>query len=180
VELDDVRTILTSSTPDDWHQPGGWPTYHDWLAPLVDGQPIGVHEQYAVYRHDVRLTAAWGMETPGDNNPHDPDAAPWATFADRTVYSVLVDVFYCGALVERLDAAVVDGGRALLPYPRTHALAEVSDYLSRDKPSPPFGWSVTSYQRDALRLFHGLQHGPTSYADYVARSGFVVDDSAES
>lgn len=179
MKLDDVRAILISSSPEDWHQPGGWPTYHDWLSPLVDGDPPGVHDQYAVYRPDVRLTAAWGMDTPGDTNPHDPDAAPWATFADRKVTSVLVDVFYCGALVERLDGAVVDGGHALLPYPKAHALAEVSDYLDRDKPSPPFGWSVTSYQRDAIRLFHALQHRLDSYTDYVARAGFVVDDSAE-
>jgi hypothetical protein len=174
VQLDDVRTILTSTDASAWHQPGGFPTYHDWISPLVDNQPVGVHTHYAVYRPDVRLTAAWGMDVPGDNNPHDPAAAPWASFTGPRVGSVLVDVFYCGGLVERLVGAEVDDGRALLPYPRSHALAEYSDYLDRDKPTPPLGWSVTAYQRDAVRLFHELQHGPGTYDDYIRRSGFVV------
>jgi len=169
MKLSEIRTILATTKSDDWHVVPGFPTYRDNVNAIVDGlSELTSHYYTAVYQPDVSLTVAWGMDRPGDQNPHDLDSVsmtwegPWP---DRKISSFIVDVFYNSALVDRYTGADVDGGRAVLPYPTMHSLAPDGSVV---------GWTATQWQVDLFRLISDLQ-GLTEYDSYLARAQFVVD-----
>jgi len=118
----------------------------------------------------VRLTLAWGMDPPGDENPHPPGSGwTWWLPAGTTISSELVDVFYCGSLIDRHVGARVE--YAILPYPKTHGFTEIGD------PNVRVGWTVTKWQVDFFGLIHSIRYPTESYESWVDRAQFVVDDS---
>lgn len=97
MQFEAIRQILVTSGLEEWHRPPlAFPTYRDNLQAIGDCEPIPGHDSTAAYRDDVRLTIAWGMEPPGDENPIEDDNVwgEWANFPDRRVRSFLVDVFF--------------------------------------------------------------------------------------
>lgn len=171
MRLEEIRELLVTTESSDWNRIDGFPTYRDHVGPLVDAKPVESHHSVAAYEADVRLTLAWGMDPPGDENPHDTGTAPWwPEGLGSSVVSFLVDVFFCNSLVDRYVGALVDH-EACLPYPRAHMFGDVSNY------GAPVGWTATRWQVELFRLVHYLDQRPANYDSYVERSGLVVDDS---
>jgi hypothetical protein len=126
MNLEEVRRLVCQSTREDWYAVpmlgAGGPTYVDALL-VVRGNAVGVNQRWidveshhsrATYRADVSLGVAWGMAWPNDKRDFD-----WLkAFDDSTAYPTIGDILWNGALVERFFGLVVDGGNAVLPYPR--------------------------------------------------------------
>lgn len=79
----------------------------------------GYHDARAVLIEDIDVAIEWGMSS--DPLEHRRDFTPeWAPFPDPTVELCFADIYYRGALVERISIASVDGGRMYLPTPEKH------------------------------------------------------------
>ncbi|MGV0838071.1 hypothetical protein [Mycolicibacterium thermoresistibile] len=123
--LDELRTLVADSTASDWHRILKiGPTYRDrfgaWSGP---GDTSGIdHDtqvEVAVYRQDLDLTIAYGMA----ESQHDRDLKfEWSeNFPDSTIREIsLVDFFWRGSLVDRLNYVHVDGARGILPLGGGH------------------------------------------------------------
>ena len=122
--LDELITLVTSSTPEDWHTTVCWgadsgPSYRDHLNfyQVYDGQPnvlfAKAHSLVACYKPDLSVTMAWGLDAITDFEE------PWANkFPDPKAASHHIDLFYNNALVFRTEYVSVDGGRAKLATAR--------------------------------------------------------------
>ncbi len=120
--LNELFTAILSSSVDDWHfiacgGPGAGPSYRGRFSfDVREGARLSVeeasHHAVAVYRSDLSITMAWGLDCVKDFHEK------WATaFPDSRASSHHVDVFYNGALVCRSLYVLVDGGRTKLPKP---------------------------------------------------------------
>lgn len=114
---------------------------------------LGWHDARAVLNENVNISIEWGMpEDPFENRR---DYKPeWAKFPDPTAHLVYADLFYAGALVDRVLMASVDGGRAYLPVPKR----EGDRWVVMDRP----------YQ--LVRLISDIS-GSRDFDDYFKRSG---------
>jgi hypothetical protein len=78
-----------------------------------------VHQPSALVSPDraepYRVTVAWGMVI----DPESPDAAwEWAQeFIHTSVHGIWVDFLWCGALIDRVELARIDGRHGLIPFP---------------------------------------------------------------
>jgi hypothetical protein len=115
-----LRSTIIISDPDDWHRilrsrPVYREDFNTWMSPAkaAAGMNVGSHGYGAIYRPDIGLTIAYGMRSPF--SPSEP-SLQWAAFPDPTKVTVhIADVFWRGSLVDRVDYAVVDSGRYILP-----------------------------------------------------------------
>ena len=118
-----------------------------------DASVLGWHDARAVLIEDVNIAIEWGMSD--DPFEHRRDYKPeWAPFADRSVHLVYADIFYAGALVERIMMASVDGGRAYLPVPK----------LDGDR------WIVLDRPYQLVRLINDITD-TDDFDSYFERSG---------
>ena len=118
MRYDEVRKLITGSSPDDWavievegnvylDRFEGVSSGGDWRSLKAES-----HIYLAIYRADVDLRLAWGMTEAtglafeGWNFPH------------RSIERQLVDGFWRGAFVTRWPVLEVDEGSCYLPYPR--------------------------------------------------------------
>ncbi|MGB3302565.1 MAG: hypothetical protein WBA98_07730 [Gordonia sp. (in: high G+C Gram-positive bacteria)] len=132
--LDELRTLVADSTVGDWRRiRKSGPTYRDrfgpWSSP-ADGT-LGVdhdsHVELAVYRPDIDLTIAYGMAE--DQADRDLSFAWSDSFPDSKIREIsLVDFFWRGSLVDRLNYVYVDGGRGILPLGDGHQGLRITGY----------------------------------------------------
>lgn len=173
MKLDEIRATLVDGAAADWHVVDGFPTYRDNLNAIVDGlENLESHSKTAAYMPDVNLTLAWGMDPPGDENPHlpgSPGASLGAPFPDKSVSSFQVDVFYAGSLVDRHYGVHLDGYRAALPYPMMQPLTEP------DEDDQSFVWTVSPWEVELFRLISDLW-GNHEYDSYLERSPIFIED----
>ena len=104
---------------------------------LVDGHP-----ETAVCREEPALTVAWGMSS--DRTGAAPADPGWAQeLVDHTVRGIWADFFWCGALIDRVELARINGAHGLIPFPRP-----------RDT-----GRTVTDFEVAVAWLLHDLEGG---------------------
>lgn len=118
--FDELRTLVADSTASDWHRiVKTGPTYRDrfgaWSGPDdTSGLDHDTHPEVAVFRPNIDLTIAYGMA----ENQHDRELTfQWSqSFPDSEVRHIsLVDFFWRGSLIDRLNYVYVDGARGILP-----------------------------------------------------------------
>lgn len=132
--LDELRTLVADSTADDWHRILKiGPTYRDrfgsWSSPAngTSGVDHDSHVELAVYGPDIDLTIAYGMA----ENQDDRDLKfEWSeNFPDSKIREIsLVDFFWRGSLVDRLNYVHVDGARGILPLGGGHQGLRITRY----------------------------------------------------
>lgn len=168
MNLEDFRQIIQNSGPDDWrvikHQ---GPSYHNWFDGSLtpDGYRIEINSHYAnaSYKPDINITIAWGM---GLEFEHAGDASharrfEWSKiFSDKTVRLCFADFFWCGALVDRFNYVVADGGKAVLPW-----ALEIR------------GLATTQHEHDTAKLIHHLGDHVEGFEEYFRRVGFTIAGS---
>ena len=125
MRYEEVRKLITTSTPADWEVievEGN--VYLDRFEGVSSGGSRSLkaesHTFLAIYRADIDLRLAWGMteatgltfEGEGWKIPH------------RTIDRQLVDGFWRGAFVTRWPVLEVDDGRCYLPYPHPAVAAD--------------------------------------------------------
>jgi hypothetical protein len=110
-----TRTVIGSTTSD-WEQIGGTHLFIYGLGEVQSADQhwvsVDYHHSLAVYKPDVNLRLAWGLEEDRDLSFRG------MNFPDRQVRRASADAFWQGALVARWTYLVVDGGRCYLPEVR--------------------------------------------------------------
>jgi hypothetical protein len=182
MELNDIHTIITSTEPGDWSKIASGPSYRDWFrmidVPEADGEMasrihVDSHHTVAVYRGDVNLSIAWGLDHDVEEPPDVPGprrSFSWQShFPDEEVYLRFADVFWVGSLVSRHLQVVVDGGRGLLPMPQHVVSKRASD-------QQPMEWEdrVSQLDVDFARLIHGFMYQEDLFEHYLAQAGWRV------
>ena len=132
--LDELRTLVSGSASHDWSRIlKSGPTYRDrfggWSNPYdgTSGLDHDAHPELAVYRPDIDLTIAYGMT----ESQHDRDLTfQWSQrFPDSEIRQIsLVDFFWRGSLVDRLNYVYVDGARGILPLGGGHQGLAITQY----------------------------------------------------
>lgn len=132
--LDELRNLITDSTAYDWHRITKiGPTYRDrfgaWSSPAsnTSGLEHDTHPDVAVYRPDIDLTIAYGMAE--DKHERSLNFEWSHKFADSDIWQIsLVDFFWGGSLVDRLNYVHVDGARGILPLGSGHQGLQITRY----------------------------------------------------
>lgn len=164
--LQELRVTISDSNASHWNvvgEPG--PTYRDRFAVTLG--PAGAHMEadshlsLAVFKADVDLSIAWGMDLDFawiDGTLRDRRKFDWASaFPDESVWVSIADVFWRGSLVDRVHYVLVDGARALLPWAREYD-----------------GLKTSRYEYDVARLLSDLS-GHREFEYYFERAGFKLD-----
>ena len=113
------------------------------------------HNVVAVYKHDVSITLAFGMEINADL------VQDWANiFENPSASSHRADIFYNTALVFRTLYVSVDGGKGKLPFPR-----------GRRELLVPKGYYYFIKLLDSISGYH------SRYNDYFQRSDLRLTDT---
>lgn len=155
MQLDAIRHILTSTSADDWRQLDP-PVYHHQIG-ITSGRDewsmeVVEHDYSATYRAEVNLTIAWGFEV--DRDLTFPN---WRAFPDPQIKRRNLDVFWAGALVDRITLVSVDGGRGQFVMPM---MVDGKDTVTEDEVA--VGDLVMSFRsRETSR-------------DYVQRAGISI------
>jgi hypothetical protein len=171
VKLEEIKWMVSESTPEDWSVLPDGPTYHDWISQVASsGQrwvEVDSHHSVVVYKDDVDLRLAWGL-THSLNLSFD----GWS-WPDKSISRLFVDVFWRGALVDRRHVLLVDGGRCYLPNP---ARAHVRTGESIED-SETIGWTATKSDVALARLLQRLARpGDTEFEGYLEQSGVIEVD----
>ncbi|MDQ0649513.1 hypothetical protein QFZ53_003709 [Microbacterium natoriense] len=117
MQLHEIWAKISESWDEWWNYIPEGPLYNYNLGTSNGGASVfGWHDARAILNEDVDIAIEWGMsEDPFENRR---DYKPeWAPFPDPTAHLCYADIFYRGALVDRVLMASVDGGRAYLPAP---------------------------------------------------------------
>lgn len=167
MKYDEITRMVTGSSVDDWAVLQVGPLYLDELAEVSssDGHwiEIGSHDSMAIYRPDVNLRLAWGLERDGHPAFEGP---PWP---DAKITRRLADAFWHGSLVARWGYLVVDGGRCYLPDPER-------DVRTGDSPTDlEVGpWTAKASEVALARLLNDLVlRLDGEFARYFEESGIV-------
>lgn len=132
MNMSELRSTILESSLNDWKRvPVQGPTYRDrfvpWLSPAdkTSGIEVHSHSDVAVFEPDIDLTMAFGMRAPGAvENP----SFKWAKFPDPEITTHIADIFWRGALVDRVDYISVDGHRCNLPIGGGHQGLRITKY----------------------------------------------------
>lgn len=171
MKLDQIHEILAVADPTRWHRVWqGGPSYHYALSSFsgADGHgvDVGEHHLWAVFREDVNLTLAWGMDV--DVRPHPLGLEfPWQkNFIDQKVSALFADVFWAGALIDRFRLYYIDGGHFLAPH-------TVTD--ETDETGHPAEWhhELTEWEVEFGELLSVLERGSSS-RNHVRRAGIAI------
>lgn len=152
---------LGNSHPGDWHYIPGHSGSGDSLAysvGMVNGQvEIESHPHRAVYRDDIALTIAYGIELESIAEPtwNDTERRFVEAVADKPVEAkfTIIDVFWNGALVHREPFWVIGSDRAWCP---------VWDSFY-DGPDGPETRSVDTWRVKFLETVEQLETGTASH-----------------
>jgi hypothetical protein len=183
MRLDQIRQMIADSSNYDWHKITCWgagsgPSYkyrlHSWTTKDDVSMDVDSHGNLAIFRADVDLNIAWGLDREYDPPGLEPLELhfDWQDqFMDQKVRPFYADIFWRGNLVEREMLVSVDGGRALLPMP-------MPEPTERDEHGKPTEWqeAVSVWEHSFAELIHGFEHPPREYATHFSRAGFVIVD----
>lgn len=134
------------------------PVFHDGFSSVWDKEGSRIeearsHGEKAVLIDDIDVSLEWGF-TWSDGRDED---WPWANgFPDQKAQSFWADIFYRGALVDRVRLVSVDGGRAHLPT----AGAVRNDGGDPGQPAPSmasYDWYVDDWDYDVARVINSIQ-----------------------
>jgi len=157
MHLDELRELLTTSSAADWHTLSGRGNEHT-----------------AAYRANLRVTIEWGMDASELAKEMTNALTPWASsFSDSSVDPTLLQVFYCGSLVDRYRCAYVDGHRAILPQPRL--MATPPDRENYAPGGEALLWSVARRSVEVVRLIDEMTH-ESDYDHYLSLAEFYIDE----
>jgi hypothetical protein len=167
MRYDEIRSLIASTTSDDWNELEQGPLYLDQMNQVMSGGAswieVGSHYSVFVYGPDVDLRIAWGISL------DDRLDFGWH-FPDRAVTRRLVDVFWRGSLVDRWTVLSVDGGRALLPdvdrfWVRTGDTAADFEHIT---------WTVPALDGALARLLNVLAgHQPDDLETALQIAGII-------
>jgi hypothetical protein len=167
VRYEEIRQLITGSSPDDWAviESGGG-VYLDRLGQVGwgDGQSLEVesHLYLAVFKPDAGVRLAWGVT---EDTGLVFDGWEWP---DPRIARQVVDGFWHGALVTRWLVLSVDGGRCYLPVPR-HAFA--GEVLGDGETA---GWAVKESEVALARLLQQLARPGDDFGGYLKRTEAIV------
>ncbi|MBT9608143.1 hypothetical protein [Microbacterium sp.] len=155
MKLHEIRQEIRESMAEYWNYIPQGPLFNYNLGNSGDqAQVFGWHDARAVLEHDVDIALEFGMsDDPFDNKENWTEE--WSQFPDNKIRAFYCDVFYRGALVDRVLLASVDGHRATLPLPARR---------------PGGGWTVEDWPYQVARVVDDL-HGHRDFEDYFRRSG---------
>jgi hypothetical protein len=149
-----LRKLIGETWSDHWNLINDGPQYNYNLGTINDVATVtGWHHARAVLTEDVDVALEFGM-TDDPFGHRENWRADWAPFADPKVSGEYCDVFYRGALVDRVHLVSVDGGRAILPLPH-HREGQ---------------WTVMDWDYTVARLVDDLT-GHREFATYFENSG---------
>jgi hypothetical protein len=170
---DQVRGVITASSPADWEllsydgltfRHRAWEVFsHDQHRLEVNGHPYYM----AGYKADVDLRLGWGLKVGEDLTYEGLD------FPEPGITREIVSGFWRGALVAQWFVLAVDGHRCYLPEPeRAHA---GTGELIRD--AGTIRWTAPASHVRLARLLQRLGHpsGPSQeFEHYLQRSGIAA------
>src|SRR5487761_1893931 len=132
----------------------------------------------ATYSLNIKLGLVWGLA-----DRSDPITLESARFVDPRGWTTLLGVLWNGTLVDRYVGVVVDGGRAILPFPENwpKGLESDADQLAREQiletqsrnPTSVPG-HVTRTQVGVWRTVNMLDGTGSEFDAYLVKSGFVI------
>jgi hypothetical protein len=168
MQHDEIKRMITGSSPGDWVLLGEGPLFIDGLTEVSAGDrhwlEVDRHNYLAVYKPDVDLRLAWGL-TLDTGLSYD----GWV-FPDPAIDRLLVDGFWQGSLVARWTLVSVDGHRCYLPDPE-RAYVKTGD-SPRDYET--VGWTATKTDIALARLLNELVQRPAGeFERYMSQSGIV-------
>ena len=170
MKYDDVVGMVTTSGVSDWQQIDGGRFFIYELGEYSSAEGRGVsveyHHSLGVYRGDVGLRLAWGLEEDRDLQ------FEGMSFPDKQIWRCFADAFWQGALVARWRYLLVDGGRCSLPE-----VHQAYDGVE-EHPGDPAKWTFrrsTARMGDVAvaRLVDGLS-GRSEFDSYMSRAGIAV------
>ena len=132
----------------------------------------------ATYKPNVKVGLVWGLA-----DRSDPVILESAKFVDPRGWTTLLGVLWNGTLVDRYLGVVVDGGRAVLPFPKNwRALPESTDEayprdtVTQDQtvnPTRSVG-HVTRNQVGIWRTVNMIDGNGSEFDTYLGKSGFMI------
>lgn len=164
--LDDLLTTCGNSAPDDWNTITCWggrsgPSYLDQFAA---SEVQGVyrlehreHGQRSAYRPDLSINIGWGLDPDEEwgRSSRELSSDYFDQFPDSNWSMNYCDFFYNGNLVAREAYAVVDGGRAILPFPDQEGF-------------------VAQWEHDWFRVLDAIGLYISDYDSYFRRAGLSI------
>ncbi|RNL62696.1 hypothetical protein EFK50_13165 [Nocardioides marmoriginsengisoli] len=133
--------LIADRTADAWYRvPSDGPNFHyrwQWGTGRDGGfsYVMGEHREQAVCRDEPSLTISWGLDVDDATDPNDRRHFDWADkFPDPSIRLFWADIFWNGALIDRVVLARVDGARGTIPLPNynmqvTHFEAAIADLI---------------------------------------------------
>lgn len=158
LKLQELRGLIASTTGSDWERVATGPYFHDGFSSVWDKEGSRIeearsHGEKAVLIDDIDVSLEWGFTWSDDRD----ESWPWADgFPDQKAHSFWVDIFYRGALVDRVRLVSVDGGRADLPT----AGAVRNDGGDPGQPAPSmasYDWYVDDWDYDVARVINSIR-----------------------
>jgi hypothetical protein len=153
MKLDDIRQMITGSSAADWQQISGTHLFIYALGEVISPDEhwvsVDYHHSLAVFKEDVNLRLAYGLEQDRDLQFDE------ARFPYQRVSRSLADAFWQGALVARWTYLVVDGGRCYLP--EVEAIHDGQDEHPDEYDKWEFrGWAARESDVAMARLLNDL------------------------
>lgn len=169
--LNDIRQMVIGSGPEDWYRPQVGPYFTD--AYDVDEDVFRFHTELLVCRNDVDLTVQHGMKWGHTSQQVSKVDDLWddVVFPDPSAKVFLADVFWRGALVDRVEMVGVDGYRAVLPVGDREAIHADGEPLTLDRNvKVQWRYVASSYE---VALAHVISDG-RDFERYLTAVGFSI------
>jgi hypothetical protein len=179
VDLTTLRDDIAASTPQDWHRVEAGPQYRDRFTTSTyyddDRKRVEVevswHHDLMVLRADIDVSIAWGMDVDIDPKERDLRVEGWAKLLDLDEPPRLffADIFYRGALVDRVVLCSVDYGDGCVPLPD---VSGVADELQPETEGRRYRYTATPWELGVARLIHDTAFllGGKSFDSYIERA----------
>lgn len=162
MELWALRKLIGESWDEHWHRLEVGPYFHDGFGSVIsqEGRYLehNAHYHRAVLTSDVDVSLEFGLSLDDDRGTVSLEGYGWDfTFPDPSIRREFIDIFYRGALVDRLLVLDVDGGRATLP---------IADKING-------AWTVHGWEYDIVALVDSLG-GNSEFKSYFDQTGWEV------
>jgi hypothetical protein len=162
MDLFALRKLITESRDEEWHTVKNGPYFHDGFGEVQSAEGHYLEHQTHYYRFvlmsDVDVSIEFGMSLDSDRNAVSLKGFGWDfTFPDESLRREFIDIFYRGALVDRLLVLDVDGGRSTLPIARK---------IDGE-------WAVLGWEHDLVALVDSLG-GNSEFNGYFGQTDWKV------
>jgi hypothetical protein len=172
MKLQDVRSLIQSSTVKDWEQipisTDNGPSYHTGIYAETNENSemesevfieAKTHSNILVYKNDINLTIEAGMDAfYRINHQYKASWIPkhWNPNHENLC---LFDVFWNGNLVDRVYYLPVDSARSLIPMPSRNGVNK---------------WEVKKYEYDCISLLDDLILGGQEFSYHFDETGISI------